>query len=87
MTKKFKVENERLLPTDPNKTYGFPALGISIKITGNKRDGYHAGSDFWKLKTSPIHGEAARTEKEAIDSLLMWLENAVDDTTTEQDWR
>ncbi|MBO7439001.1 MAG: hypothetical protein J6U21_04915 [Bacteroidales bacterium] len=86
MTKKFKVENDWLLPTDPNKTYGIPK-GIIIVIHGNKRDGFYAGSDSWYLRTSPIHGETRRTKKEAIDSLLMWLENSVDETTTEKDWK
>ena len=86
MAKKFKVENGWLLPTDTNKTYGMPK-GIIIVTRGNNRDGFYAGSESWHLRTSPIHGETAKTEKEAIDSLLMWLENSVDETTTEKDWK
>lgn len=85
MAKKFKVENDWLFPTDPNKTYGMPK-GIAIVIHGDIKNGFYAGSDSWNLKTSPIHGEIAKTECEAIDSLLMWLENSVDETTTDKDW-
>ena len=87
MTKKFKVENDLLLPSDPNKSYGLPKGGIMITIGANKKDGIYAESKVWKFKTMPIHGLPAKTDKEAIDTLLMWLENAVDDTTTEKDWK
>lgn len=84
MTKKFKVENGWLLPTDTNKSYGIP-IGIAITIHGNKEDGFYAGTDSWNFKTSPIYGDVAHTETETIDSLLVWLDNSVDETTTEKD--
>lgn len=86
MEKKFKVECIWLEPTNPEKTYGMPK-GIMITVEGGKRNGFRACSKSWYFKTSPIHGESAHAEDEAIDSLLMRLENAVDDTTTEQDWK
>lgn len=84
---KFEVSNNNICPTDKTNTYGL-TYPIPIEIIENKRNNpyRYIVRCLHKYRGKHIEGNPGRTQQEAINSMLMWLENSVDPDSNSSDW-
>lgn len=84
---KFKVINYYIYPTDKTNAYGLThPIPFGIRKIGRNSPYKYIVYCAHKYRGKHIEGNPGKTPQEAIDSMLMWLENSVDPGSDSSDW-